>query len=108
MNSNVDFIYFNDGHFSEMSDLVLNPRLEVSAFITWTRCCSCSFGIYTPFSSITLFLCHEVVMLIHSSAQVDSSFIGDGTRIWQFCVVMEGAVIGEYCNIGAHCFIEVT
>ncbi len=28
------------------------------------------------------------------------------TRVWQYCVVLPGAVIGEDCNICSHCFIE--
>lgn len=43
---------------------------------------------------------------IHSSADVQSKEIGDGTRIWQFCVVLPGAKIGSDCNICSHCFIE--
>ena len=43
---------------------------------------------------------------IHSLADVQSTSVGTGTRIWQFAVVLEGAVIGENCNICAHTFIE--
>jgi len=32
--------------------------------------------------------------------------IGEGTRIWAFAHVLKGAVIGEECNIGDHCFVE--
>ncbi len=28
------------------------------------------------------------------------------TRVWQYCVVLPRAVIGEDCNICSHCFIE--
>ena len=28
------------------------------------------------------------------------------TRVWQYCVVLPKAVIGEDCNICSHCFIE--
>lgn len=28
------------------------------------------------------------------------------TRVWQFCVVLKGARIGEDCNICSHCLIE--
>lgn len=44
--------------------------------------------------------------MIHPSADVQSDQIGDGTLIWQFCVVLPGAKIGRDCNINAHCFIE--
>jgi len=44
--------------------------------------------------------------LIHKSAEVHSTNIGEGTRIWQNCVVLPSAVIGANCNICAFCFIE--
>lgn len=37
---------------------------------------------------------------------VQSESIGFGTSIWQFCVVLPGAQIGNECNICSHCFIE--
>lgn len=43
---------------------------------------------------------------IHSVSDVQSTHIGDGTRIWQFVVVLPGAVIGKNCNICAQSFIE--
>jgi serine acetyltransferase len=43
---------------------------------------------------------------IHPLADVASNSIGLGTRIWQFVVVLRGAVIGADCNICAHCLIE--
>ena len=45
-------------------------------------------------------------MLIHPLADVQSEEIGEGTRIWQFVVVLPGAQIGRDCNICAHCFLE--
>ena len=42
----------------------------------------------------------------HSLADVDSSNIGTGTRIWQFVLVLAGAEIGQDCNICSHCLIE--
>ena len=44
--------------------------------------------------------------MIHPLSDVQSKHIGDGTNIWQFCVVLPGAVIGKDCNICSHCFIE--
>lgn len=32
--------------------------------------------------------------------------IGAKTRIWQFCVVLDGAVIGADCNLNAHTLVE--
>ena len=43
---------------------------------------------------------------IHSLADVQSSSIGDGTTIWQFCVVLKDAIIGNNCNINCQVFIE--
>ncbi len=43
---------------------------------------------------------------IHSLADVQSKQIGEGTRIWQFAVVLAGATIGRNCNICAQTFIE--
>lgn len=43
---------------------------------------------------------------IHPSADVASSRIGEGTRIWQFVVILEGACIGRGCNICAQTLIE--
>lgn len=37
----------------------------------------------------------------HQSSYIDDGAqIGSGTRIWHFCHVMPGAVIGERCNLG--------
>jgi len=43
---------------------------------------------------------------VHPSALVETRQLGDGTRIWAFVHVLEGAVIGKSCNIGDHCYIE--
>ena len=45
-------------------------------------------------------------MFIHPNSDVQTKQIGDGTRIWQYVVVLPGAVIGRDCNICSHCFIE--
>lgn len=44
--------------------------------------------------------------MIHPLSDVHSFNIGEGTRIWQFTVMLEGASVGKNCNINAHCFIE--
>jgi acetyltransferase-like isoleucine patch superfamily enzyme len=44
--------------------------------------------------------------IVHELADVASDTIGDGTRIWQYVVVLRGARIGADCNICAHVFIE--
>lgn len=43
---------------------------------------------------------------IHPLSDVKSSRIGKDTRVWQYAVVFDGAVIGENCNICAHTLIE--
>jgi len=43
---------------------------------------------------------------IHELADVKSNHIGEGTRVWQFCVVLEGAKIGKGCNLCAHTLVE--
>lgn len=43
---------------------------------------------------------------IHPLADVKSMTIGRGTRVWQYCIVFEKAVIGENCNLCAHTLIE--
>lgn len=43
---------------------------------------------------------------IHPTADVQSQVIGQGTRVWQFCIILPGAEIGADGNICSHCFIE--
>lgn len=43
---------------------------------------------------------------IHPLSDVQSQYIGEGTRIWQFSVVLQGAKIGANCNICAQVLIE--
>ena len=45
-------------------------------------------------------------MTIHPLADVQAHSIGQNTLIWQFSVVLGGAVIGQDCNINCHTFIE--
>lgn len=44
--------------------------------------------------------------MIHPLSDVQSQNVGEGTRIWQFAVVLKGAKIGKNCNICAQTFIE--
>lgn len=43
---------------------------------------------------------------IHRLADVQTSSIGDGTNIWQFCVLLPGCKIGRNCNVCANVLIE--
>lgn len=45
-------------------------------------------------------------MFVHELSDVMAKNIGNGTKIWQYCVILEGTQIGENCNICSHCFIE--
>jgi len=46
------------------------------------------------------------VAFIHPHALVETDAVGEGTRIWAFCHVLRGAVIGRDCNLGDHAFVE--
>lgn len=43
---------------------------------------------------------------IHPLADVQSTNIGADTTVWQFCVILKDAVIGQNCNINCQVFIE--
>jgi UDP-2-acetamido-3-amino-2,3-dideoxy-glucuronate N-acetyltransferase len=45
-------------------------------------------------------------VFIHPNAIVETPKIGDGSRIWAFAYVLEGAEIGANANICSHTFIE--
>jgi UDP-2-acetamido-3-amino-2,3-dideoxy-glucuronate N-acetyltransferase len=46
-------------------------------------------------------------IFIHHTAVIDAgATIGQGTRVWHFCHIMPGAVIGSNCNIGQNVFID--
>ena len=44
--------------------------------------------------------------MIHPKADVQSQNIGKETNIWQFCVVLPDAKIGDNCNLCANVFVE--
>lgn len=43
---------------------------------------------------------------IHPLSDVQSPNIGENTSVWQYTVILAGAVIGSNCNINCHTFIE--
>ena len=45
-------------------------------------------------------------VFIHPSADVKSENIGEGTSVWQCCVVLANAVIGKNCNLNFNVFVE--
>jgi UDP-2-acetamido-3-amino-2,3-dideoxy-glucuronate N-acetyltransferase len=43
---------------------------------------------------------------IHKSSYLDEGAkVGEGTRIWHFCHIMSGAVIGDRCTLGQNTFV---
>ena len=45
------------------------------------------------------------MIMIHPLSDCQAH-VPESTNIWQFCVVLPKAQIGENCNICSHCFIE--
>ena len=45
-------------------------------------------------------------MIIHKLSDVQTTNIGEDTTIWQFVVILAGAVIGRNCNICANVLVE--
>lgn len=43
---------------------------------------------------------------IHKLSDVQSDKIHPSTTVWQFCVILPGAIIGENCNINCQVLIE--
>jgi UDP-2-acetamido-3-amino-2,3-dideoxy-glucuronate N-acetyltransferase len=42
----------------------------------------------------------------HETAVIDpGAIIGNGSKIWHFCHIMPGAVLGEDCNLGQNVFV---
>lgn len=46
------------------------------------------------------------MIFIHDLADVGDAKVGEGTKIWQFVVVLDGAKIGRNCNLCAQTLIE--
>lgn len=44
--------------------------------------------------------------MIHPLSDVQCKNIPESTRIWQYCVILPNAKIGEDCNICSHCLVE--
>lgn len=49
---------------------------------------------------------NEGYIKIDSTAIVQTNRIGDNSTIWQYVVILRGAVIGKNANVCSHCFIE--
>lgn len=44
--------------------------------------------------------------MIHPKSDVQTQSIGAGTKVWQYSIILEKALIGKNCNINCHVFIE--
>lgn len=44
--------------------------------------------------------------MIHPLSDVQCKNIPESTRVWQYCVILPNAKIGEDCNICSHCLVE--
>ena len=44
--------------------------------------------------------------MLHPSSDIQSNCIGPETKVWQHCIILPGAILGNSCNINAFCFIE--
>ena len=45
-------------------------------------------------------------MKIHELSDVQTHNVGEGTTIWQYCVILGDAFIGKNCNIGQNVVIS--
>lgn len=43
---------------------------------------------------------------IHPTSDVQTNNIGDGAIVWQYSVILAGAIIGKNCNVNFNVFIE--
>ena len=43
---------------------------------------------------------------IHQLADCQTTNLGRDTKVWQFCVILKGATIGDNCNICSNVFVE--
>ena len=45
--------------------------------------------------------------IAHPTAEIfEGAVVGDGTRIWQHCVILSGAQLGRDCKLGHNVFVE--
>jgi acetyltransferase-like isoleucine patch superfamily enzyme len=45
-------------------------------------------------------------VFVHRLGLCESSEVGEGTRIWAFAHILEGAIVGRDCNLGDGVFVE--
>lgn len=44
--------------------------------------------------------------MIHPLSDCQNNNIPESTNVWQYCVVLPNAQVGENCNVCSHCYIE--
>lgn len=49
---------------------------------------------------------HDGVFIHETSIVEEPCIIGKGTKIWHFCHIVDGVVLGNNCNIGQNIFID--
>lgn len=62
--------------------------------------------VVDPLKSPKDMLSSDLPYFVHPYALVESSDIGQDSRIWAFAHLMPGTHVGAGCNIGDHAFIE--
>jgi len=70
-----------------------------------------SRGIKTVIDDISIYKAKKhtdfmINYMIHPTSDVQTENIGEGTAIWQYCVILKDAVIGKNCNVNFNVFIE--
>ena len=48
----------------------------------------------------------KMTVFIHPLSDTASRKIGEGTKVWQYCIILAGADIGKECNIGNGTIVE--
>jgi len=97
----------NTGVLRYMQDFITNliGEDELNYYFTLSK-----ENFYKRRSEIALFSVKskkgEAKIFIHPTAEIKSNNIGEGTSVWQFCVVLKDAIIGRNCNLNYNVFIE--
>lgn len=48
-----------------------------------------------------------MTVTVHPSAEVSpDAIVGEGTRVWQNCILMAGAIVGSNCKLAHNVFVE--
>jgi acetyltransferase-like isoleucine patch superfamily enzyme len=91
-------------YFQEFEKVLVRED-ELNYYFTLTRVNFLKRRSEIPFLS-SVSKNKKVKIFIHPTAEVQTNNIGEGTSIWQFCVVLKDAVIGKNCNLNFNVFVE--